>query len=81
LQLEWTGINITSISVTSSGGQETRPNALRTFWMKTDVDLSRGLDFLRSSVNNLGPIWARVRHLNHETFTYSIAVGQFRYQM
>lgn len=49
-------------------------NTLLTFWMQSDVDLSRGLDFLKTDINNLGPIWARLTHLQHRDFEYHIIV-------
>lgn len=43
------------------------PNMLATFWNKSDVDLSRGLDFTPR-----GAVLARFTHLNHADFTYRI---------
>lgn len=40
-------------------------NTLNTFWMQSDVDLSKGLDF-----SNRGPVYARFTHLNHRPFRY-----------
>lgn len=46
------------------------PNLLATFWNKSDVDLSRGLDFTPR-----GAILARFTHLNHSDFTYRIVAN------
>ena len=45
--------------------------------MQSDMDLARGLDFGRTNMNNLGPVWARATHLNHEAFSYRIVVRLF----
>lgn len=45
-------------------------NNLVTFWNKSDVDLSRGLDFAPR-----GPLLARFTHLNHSPFSYRIQVN------
>lgn len=45
-------------------------NVLNTFWTKSDVDLSRGLDFTPR-----GAVLARFTHLNHADFTYKIVVN------
>lgn len=44
-------------------------NYLSTFWNKSDIDLSRGLDF-----SPRGTLLARFTHLNHAPFTYRINV-------
>ncbi|CAH0402813.1 unnamed protein product [Chilo suppressalis] len=61
------GVQVTSVSIQTQGGQ---PNELTTFWMSSDVDLSRGLDF-----SNRGPVYARFTHLNHRPFQYVINVN------
>ncbi|KAL4711933.1 hypothetical protein ACJJTC_006102 [Scirpophaga incertulas] len=66
-ELENPGVQVTSASVETPGGQ---PNQLSTFWMSSDVDLSRGLDF-----SNRGPVYARFTHLNHRPFRYVINVN------
>jgi len=53
-------------------------NNLLTFWMQSDVDLSRGLDMQRTDVNSLGPIWARLTHLQHRDFEYHFTVRNGR---
>ncbi|KAI8442313.1 hypothetical protein MSG28_005853 [Choristoneura fumiferana] len=49
--LENPGVEVTSATIESQGGQN---NTLNTFWMQSDVDLSRGLDF-----SNRGPVARR----------------------
>lgn len=61
-QLENPGVQVTSATVETQGGQQ---NMLSTFWMSSDVDLSRGLDF-----SFRGPVYARFTHLNHRPFQY-----------
>lgn len=61
-QLENPGVQVTSATIETQGGQN---NTLNTFWMQSDVDLSRGLDF-----SNRGPVYARFTHLNHRPFRY-----------
>ncbi|CAG4933311.1 unnamed protein product [Colias eurytheme] len=63
-ELENPGVRISSVRVQSSTGDQ---NTLNTFWMMSDVDLSRGLDF-----SNRGPVYARFTHLNHRDFEYVI---------
>lgn len=45
-------------------------NTLSTYWTKSDVDLSRGMDFTPR-----GPIFVRFTHLNHADFKYNIVVN------
>nr|Q25519.3 RecName: Full=Phenoloxidase subunit 2; AltName: Full=proPO-p2 [Manduca sexta]AAC37243.1 prophenoloxidase [Manduca sexta]CAL25133.1 prophenoloxidase [Manduca sexta]prf//2119377A phenol oxidase [Manduca sexta] len=63
-QLENPGVQVTSVAVESAGGQQ---NVLNTFWMQSDVNLSKGLDF-----SDRGPVYARFTHLNHRPFRYVI---------
>lgn len=73
----WDGVQVQNIQVqaeSSRQGLAVPPqNVLRTFRMRSHVDLSRGLDYLRWG-ENLGPIFARTTHLNHDAFTYTINV-------
>ena len=57
---------MTDVSVKSANGNR---NILNTHWTKSDIDLSRGLDF-----SPRGPVLVRVQHLNHERFEYSFTV-------
>ncbi|CAH2266231.1 phenoloxidase 1-like [Pararge aegeria] len=63
-ELENPGVQITSARIESSTGDI---NTLNTFWMQSDVDLSRGLDF-----SDRGAVYARFTHLNHRPFQYVI---------
>ncbi|XP_050666694.1 phenoloxidase 1-like isoform X1 [Leptidea sinapis] len=65
-ELENPGVRISSVRVQSSAGDM---NTLNTFWMSSDLDLSRGLDF-----SDRGPIYARFTHLNNRDFQYTIEV-------
>nr|AAC34256.1 prophenoloxidase [Hyphantria cunea] len=66
-ELENPGVRLTSIAIESSNNQM---NTLNTFWMSSDVDLSRGLDF-----SERRPVYARFTHLNHTPFRYVIKVN------
>ncbi|XP_041971466.1 phenoloxidase 1-like isoform X2 [Aricia agestis] len=66
-ELENPGVQVTSASVESSTGEV---NTLNTFWMTSDIDMSRGLDF-----SNRGPVYVRFTHLNHRPFRYVINVN------
>ncbi|EDX06280.1 GD10111 [Drosophila simulans] len=66
-QLNYSGVSIAGIQVDTNGG---RPNNLTTFWQKSDVDMSRGFDFLPR-----GNVFARFTHLQHLPFTYTISVN------
>ncbi|XP_017077494.2 phenoloxidase 3 isoform X2 [Drosophila eugracilis] len=63
--LSFPGIRVQSINVESQG----QTNRLTTFWQESDVDMSRGLDFLPR-----GNVFARFTHLQHNPFTYTIDV-------
>ncbi|XP_067015103.2 phenoloxidase 2 [Anabrus simplex] len=65
-QLGFEGIHITDAQVLVKGGHI---NEFTTFWQKSDLDLSRGLDFAPG-----GPLFVRVTHLQHMPFTYRIQV-------
>nr|BBM95984.1 tyrosinase 1 [Plautia stali] len=66
-QLEYSGVKITSVEVQSDG--QVPKNRLQTFWQRSDVDLSRGVDFTPR-----GNVFARFTHLQHTPFTYKIQV-------
>ncbi|XP_052739225.1 phenoloxidase 1 [Bicyclus anynana] len=63
-ELENPGVQITSARIESSTGEM---NTINTFWMQSDVDLSRGLDF-----SDRGAVYARFTHLNHRPYQYVI---------
>lgn len=71
--LAWKTIKVTDIVVQTSEFRS-KPNELRTYFMKSHADMARGLDFTRTDVNRLGPIWLRFTHLNHDPFEYTITV-------
>ncbi|KAL0867622.1 hypothetical protein ABMA27_008380 [Loxostege sticticalis] len=62
------GVQLMSAAIETQGSRQ--QNELNTFWMSSDVDLSRGLDF-----SNRGPVYARFTHLNHKPFQYVINVN------
>ncbi|XP_054082818.1 phenoloxidase 2-like [Zeugodacus cucurbitae] len=66
-ELNYDGISVTGVQVSPEGGQ---PNVLQTFWQQSDVDLSRGMDFVPR-----GNVFARFTHLQHAPFTYTINVN------
>ncbi|KAJ8679159.1 hypothetical protein QAD02_014946 [Eretmocerus hayati] len=66
-ELNYPGISVTDVRVNSPNAS---PNTFNTYWTKSDIDLSRGLDF-----SARGPILARVQHLNHDEFKYTIVVN------
>lgn len=72
-QLLFSGVTISEVEIyTPSLDNDT----LLTFWMQSDVDFSRGIDFLKTDVNNMGPIWGRLTHLQHRDFEFQITVWQ-----
>lgn len=66
-QLNFPNVEITNISLQTPNQP---PNLLATFWTKSDVDLSRGLDFTPR-----GPVLARFTHLNHADYKYRIVAN------
>lgn len=66
-QLGFPGVEITDIGVQTPNQPA---NQISTFWTKSDVDLSRGLDFTPR-----GKILARFTHLNHADYTYRIVAN------
>ncbi|KOC58852.1 Phenoloxidase subunit A3 [Habropoda laboriosa] len=65
-QLDFSGVEIRDVRLTTNQQR----NILNTFWTKSDVDLSRGLDFTPR-----GAVLARFTHLNYAEFTYTIIVN------
>ncbi|XP_065368855.1 phenoloxidase 2-like [Calliphora vicina] len=65
-QLEYEGIIINNVQVAEEEG---KANILSTFWQHSDVDFSRGMDFMPR-----GNSFARFTHLQHGSFTYTIQV-------
>ncbi|XP_063833191.1 phenoloxidase subunit 2-like [Ostrinia nubilalis] len=68
-ELDYPGVEVRSVSV-ESNTPGARSNELNTFWMTSDVDLSRGLDF-----SDRGNVYVRFTHLNHRSFRYVINVN------
>lgn len=67
-QLDYRGVTIQGLQVQADGGRQA--NVLSTFWQQSDVDLSRGMDFVPR-----GNVFARFTHLQHAPFTYTININ------
>jgi tyrosinase len=67
-QLNYNGITVTGVQVAPERGPV---NTFQTFWQQSDVDLSRGMDFVTAR----GNVTARFTHLNHTPFSYTIQVN------
>lgn len=65
---EFGGISVDQVSVKITSGK-TPLNALLTYWQRSDVDLSAGLDF-----GPEGNVFAQFTHLQHAPFDYNITV-------
>lgn len=76
-ELQYEGVSVTGVQVATEGGQ---PNIMTTFWQQSDLDLSRGMDFVPR-----GNVFASFTHLQHTPFTYTINVenkgGAMRFGM
>lgn len=68
-EIAYNGIVVTSVNVQITRGKNSRPNMLLTFWQKSDVDLSAGLDF-----GPEGNVYAEFTHLQNAPFEYTINV-------
>ncbi|XP_053965114.1 phenoloxidase 2-like [Anastrepha ludens] len=66
-ELSYPEISITGVQVDTERSQ---PNVLQTFWQQSDIDLSRGLDFVQR-----GDVFVRFTHLQHTPFTYTININ------
>lgn len=64
--LDYPNIRVTGVQVQPNTGPA---NTFQTFWQESDVNLSRGLDFLPR-----GNVFARFTHLQHTEFSYNINV-------
>lgn len=69
MQLNFENVKVQSIEVSASGIPR---NELATFWQQSDINLSRGLDFLPR-----GNVFARFTHLQHAPFSYKIVVSVY----
>lgn len=67
-QLDYRGVTISGIEVQAEGARQA--NVFQTFWQQSDVDLSRGMDFVPR-----GNVYARFTHLQHAPFTYNININ------
>lgn len=66
-QLNHPGIVVQDVQVKTTGRN---PNSLLTYWLQSDVNISKGLDF-----QNGGDVFIRFTHLQHTDFTYEISVN------
>lgn len=66
-QLGYSGVRVTNISVQPDQGPA---NTFQTFWQQSDVNLSRGLDFVPR-----GNVFARFTHLQNTEFNYNININ------
>lgn len=73
-QLAFDGINVDSVNVQITKGKNPTPNVLLTYWQKSDVDLSAGLDFGPD-----GNVFASFTHLQHAPFDYHISASNNRW--
>ncbi|CAH1733225.1 phenoloxidase 1-like [Aphis gossypii] len=64
--LSFENVRVQSVEIAATGIPR---NEFSTFWQQSDVDLSRGLDFLPR-----GSVFARFTHLQHAPFNYKITV-------
>lgn len=60
-------VRVQSVEVSATGIPR---NEFSTFWQKSNVELSRGLDFMPR-----GSVLARFTHLQHAPFNYKIVVS------
>lgn len=68
VDFEFGGVSVDQISV-QINKVNAPPNALLTYWQRSDVDLSAGLDF-----GPEGNVFAQFTHLQHAPYNYNIAV-------
>ncbi|XP_014213229.1 phenoloxidase subunit 1-like [Copidosoma floridanum] len=66
-QLRFIGVKVTEVGIIS---KTSNLNTLNTHWTRSDVDMSRGLDFAPRRA-----VLARLQHLNHNSFTYHVTVN------
>lgn len=69
-QLGFENVRVQSVEVTAPGIGR---NEFATFWQQSDIELSRGLDFMPR-----GSVFARFTHLQHAPFSYKFVVSTFR---
>lgn len=66
-QLSYPGITVASVGVQLDNG---RANQFHTFWQQSDINLSKGMDFVPR-----GDVFARFTHLQHIPYTLNIQVN------
>uniref|UniRef100_A0A481MQJ5 Phenoloxidase n=1 Tax=Nipponaphis monzeni TaxID=196483 RepID=A0A481MQJ5_9HEMI len=64
--LTFENVRVQSVEVSAAGVPR---NQLMTFWQQSDVELSRGLDFVPR-----GSVFARFTHLQHTPYSYNIVI-------
>ena len=69
-EIEIVNIGLRNLHGFDSNSSEKEKPKLTTFWQKSDLNLSNGLDFSRDE-----SIYVRVTHLNHDEFMYTIEVN------
>lgn len=67
-ELGYPGITIDAVAVQPTGGAAA--GTFQTFWQQSDIDLSRGLDFVPR-----GNVFASFTHLQHTPFVYRIRLN------
>lgn len=67
-QLDYRGVTVSGIQVQAENSPQA--NVFQTYWQQSDVDLSRGMDFVPR-----GNVFARFTHLQHAPFTYTININ------
>lgn len=75
-ELAYDGLTIEAVSVQpqqSPAAAAAAAGTFQTHWQQSDIDLSRGLDFVPR-----GNVFARFTHLQHVPFTYRIRVQNSR---
>lgn len=65
-ELTFQGIQVTNIQVQPSSGPA---NTFQTYWQQSDVDFSRGMDFVPR-----GNVFARFTHLQHTDFQWAVNI-------
>ncbi|KAJ8679162.1 hypothetical protein QAD02_014949 [Eretmocerus hayati] len=66
-QLNFPGVSIKDVRISTP---TFNPNTLGTHWTRSDVELSRGLDFFPGGTS----ILARLQHLNYDKFSYTFTI-------
>lgn len=67
-EIGYPSIVVSSIEAKCDG--DIPPNVFKTFWQQSDIDLSRGIDFVPR-----GNVYARFTHLQHMPFSYTIKIN------